>query len=80
MCSYNTKEKTPLNNGYLNNEGQERKTVHTKERAIKGGGVKKVNMGIWVIYFLYKSEYRISKPVEITIKKRTKVDSRKWRG
>jgi hypothetical protein len=32
------------------------------------------------MYFLYKNEYRIFKPVEITIRRRLREKEEKWRG
>jgi hypothetical protein len=32
------------------------------------------------MHFLYKNEYRIFKPVEITIRRRLRVKGEKWRG
>jgi hypothetical protein len=57
-------------NRHLNNEGQKWKIGHTKGKALirKEGQKKEVNKVIGVMYFLYKNEYIIFKPVELTIK------------
>jgi hypothetical protein len=41
---------------------------------------RKLRKWIWLMYFLYKNEYRIFKPIEITLKKETKVERRKIEG
>jgi hypothetical protein len=43
---------------------------HTKgrtQRREREGKRRKLRMSIWLMYFLYKNEYRIFKPVEIII-------------
>jgi hypothetical protein len=45
---------------------------HILESEDKG---RKLKRSIWLIYFLYKNEYRIFKPVKITMRKRLM-----WKG
>jgi hypothetical protein len=57
------------------------KIGHAKGRSLMGEGEgkrRKLGKWIWLIYFLYKNEYRTFKPVEITIRNelRRKVENR----
>jgi hypothetical protein len=50
----------------INTRNMKKKTSYTKERE---GKRKKLRRSIWLMYFLYKNEYKLFKPVEITIRK-----------
>jgi hypothetical protein len=45
-----------------------------------GGKGKKLRRWIWLMYFLYKDEYRVFKPVKNHHKKDIKVERRKIEG
>jgi hypothetical protein len=59
------------------------KTGHTKGRSYTREGEgkrRKLTRWIWLMYSLYKNEYRIFKPVEITIRRGLRYKGEKSRG
>jgi hypothetical protein len=53
-------------NRHLNNEGQEGNAGHVKGGPLWEGRVKGQ---IWLMYFLYRTEYGTLKPVEVTLRR-----------
>jgi hypothetical protein len=70
MSRYNTKGKNSLNNRLLNNEGQECRTGHARERGTNGKGrVNEKAKKVKKVYFLYTYECGTFRPGEITTRR-----------
>jgi hypothetical protein len=56
---------------------------HEKQVTLRGGHIREKEgkrRGIWLMYFIFKNEYRIFKPVKITIKMGLREKEEKHRG